>query len=75
MQSSTQVAFVHHVCQEQQLTVQLECTTVTHTQTHTCIMKLLLQPPTTHLVLWFDSGAFYKHNPGEHGEQVSQWQL
>ncbi|KAK5868692.1 hypothetical protein PBY51_009684 [Eleginops maclovinus] len=40
-------------------------------------MKPLLQPPTNHLVLWFCSDAFYKHGPGEHGEQVSypQWQL
>lgn len=35
------------------------------------LMKLLLQPPTNHLVLWFCSDAFYKHRPGEHGEQVS----
>ena len=35
------------------------------------LMKPLLQPPTNHLVLWFCSDAFYKHRPGEHGEQVS----
>lgn len=34
------------------------------------LMKPLLQPPTNHLVLWFCSDAFYKHRPGEYGEQV-----
>lgn len=31
----------------------------------------LLQPPANHLALWFSSGAFYKHRPEDHGEQVS----
>lgn len=56
----------------------------THTHKHThgtfkLITQLLLQLPTSHLVQWFGSAAFYKRRPEEHGEQVlhthTQWQL
>lgn len=32
-------------------------------------MKLMLQPPTNHLVLWFCPNAFYKHKPDKQGKQ------
>lgn len=46
-----------------------------HTNKHThgtfkLITQLFLQRPTSHLVQWFGSGAFYKRRPEEHGEQV-----